>query len=69
MRDSERCGGLFSDCPDLLSIELFSERLGVSKQVAWRMAREELVPSIAIGRRVFIPRDLLSESILEAVRG
>lgn len=60
---------LFSDCPDLMSIERFADCLGVSKQVAWKMAREELVPNVRIGRRIFIPRDLLSDFILEGVRG
>lgn len=58
---------LFKDCPDLMSVELFSKCLGVSKQVGWKMCREELVPNVKIGKRVFVPRDLLSDFVLEQV--
>lgn len=58
---------LFKDAPDLMSVDCFAACLGVSKQVAWKMCREELVPSVRIGRRVFVPRDLLVSFVLEGV--
>ena len=47
--------------PAMLSVEEAGELLGVSRQVAYQLARRDDFPCLRIGRRMLIPRHKLIE--------
>ena len=52
---------LLEDYPELMRAEHVAHVMGVSKQAVYRMSREEQIPSVVIGSRIFFPRQRFLE--------
>ena len=61
--------GLLSDYKPLMSVADASSALGLTNAVVRQLCREEKIPSVKIGRRVYIPRAELERQIESDMRG
>lgn len=61
--------GLLSDYKPLMSVSDASSALGLTQSVVRQLCREEKIPSVKIGRRVYIPRDELERQLERDMRG
>ena len=57
----------FADFPELLTVRDVSGILSQSEQTVRRLCREHELPSVRIGRRLYVPRSGLAEQILNAL--
>lgn len=62
-------GGLLRGYKPLMSVVDTGEALGLTQAVVRQLCREEKLPSVKIGRRVYIPRDELERQIERDMRG
>ena len=53
------------DYPDLLTVDNLVEILGVSDRSVYRMCANEELPSIKVGRRVYVPKQALIAQMTE----
>ena len=54
---------------EMLSVADVGRILGLTQSVVRQLCREEKIPSVKIGRRVYIPRDELERQIERDMRG
>lgn len=66
--EGDACGLLCGYEP-LMSVADASTMLGLTQPVVRQLCREEKMPSVKIGRRVYIPRDELERQIERDMRG
>mgnify|MGYP003018416680 FL=1 len=51
----------YEDLPLMLSVPEMAAALGISRAVAYELARSEGFPALRIGTRIVIPKDKLQE--------
>lgn len=62
-------GGIFAEESPLMNVADVSRVLKVPASVVRQYCRDGKLPSLKIGRRVYIPRDELEEQIRRDMRG
>lgn len=58
-------GAFLRDYADLLSVDNLVEILGVSDRSVYRMCANEELPSVKVGRRVYVPKQALISQMTE----
>lgn len=54
---------LDDDLPPILTVEQTAKLLSISRGLAFTAVREGDIPSVRIGRRILVPRDLLRQML------
>lgn len=54
--DMKNKNNIFSDYPDVVTVEQLSAMLGISTKTAYRLVKEKKIKSISIGRTYKIPK-------------
>ena len=57
------------DLPSFISVQELHEYLGISKSLTYRLLSGHVIPSVKIGRRLFVPRAQLIAFVHASLEG
>jgi len=57
---------LFTEYPDLLSIEQMQDALGVGRSMAYRLVKQEKIKHLRIGKTIRIPKICMLDYVLNS---
>ena len=57
---------MFKEYPDILTVSQLAEALGISKNTAYRLIRQQAIGHKRIGRKIIIPKVCLIDYALSA---
>lgn len=56
---------MISDLPEIISADELARLIGVHPNTVRRQCREGVIPSVKVGQKIAIPRDLVFRTIIE----
>ncbi len=60
---------MFNEYPDVMTVEQSAKALGISKNMMYKLVKEEVIKTKRVGKRILVPKCCLEDYIKSARNG